>query len=208
MVIYCVRHGQSVYNAEGRVQGHSDVPLSEFGLRQGLAVAAALAQQPIQLVLSSPLRRALQTAEPLAERLNVELKTDRRLMEIHAGIFQDRRRDDLEREFPGEYSRWRTGDPDYVIPGGESRQQVVQRGLAAFGDLCRESYQQVAVVTHGAILISTIKALVGLPAAEPPHSLENASISRLEWKDGRMHLLELNEIAHLTQVGVSGSGDL
>ena len=88
MLLYCIRHGESSYNAEGRIQGQSDVPLSELGRRQSEAVAAALAEVPIEAVYASPLRRAMQTARPVAERLNLEIQTDPRLMEVHAGEFQ------------------------------------------------------------------------------------------------------------------------
>ncbi|KKK94352.1 hypothetical protein LCGC14_2683730, partial [marine sediment metagenome] len=67
MLLYCIRHGESTYNAEGRIQGQSDVPLSELGRRQGEAVAAALRAEPVEAIYSSPLRRAMQTAEPLAD---------------------------------------------------------------------------------------------------------------------------------------------
>lgn len=208
MLLYCIRHGQSLYNAQGRVQGHSDVALSELGLRQADAVAEALARLPIEAVYSSPLRRAMQTAEVLAGRLKLELRTDPRLMEINAGVFQDQCRDELERLFPGAYRQWRTGDVDFVIPGGESRRQMVLRGLAAFADIGSSGHTQAAVVTHGAILIGTIKALLGMPADAPPFSLENASVSRIEWDRGTARLIALDDITHLAGVGVSGSGDL
>ena len=69
MIVYCIRHGESTYNAEGRIQGQSDVPLSQLGLRQSEAVAAALAGLPVEAIYSSPLERASQTAARVADAL-------------------------------------------------------------------------------------------------------------------------------------------
>jgi len=114
MLLYCIRHGESSYNAEGRVQGQSDVPLSELGLRQSAAVAAALADQRVDALYASPLRRAMQTAQPVAEALKQEIRTDPRLMEVHAGVFQDKLRTELDDLYPEEIARWRSGDPDFA----------------------------------------------------------------------------------------------
>ena len=128
MLLYCIRHGESCYNAEGRIQGQSDVPLSELGLRQSEAVAAALAEEAIEAVHASPLQRAMQTAEPVAQKLGLQIQTDPKLMEVHAGAFQDKLRVDLEEQYPEEMARWRSGDPDFPLPGGETRRQLMQRG--------------------------------------------------------------------------------
>ncbi len=211
MLIYCVRHGESAYNAEGRIQGQSDVPLSELGLRQSEAVAEALAGLPIQAVYSSPLRRALQTAEPLAARLGRSVETDPRLMEIHAGVFQGRLRSELAELFPEAYARWLAGEPDFTIPGGESRRDLMRRGREVFEAIAQSGHEQVAVVTHGGLLAGALKALLGIPAERHPFVFQNGTITRLDLADGQaeqVKLLSLNEGAHLRALGATGCGDL
>lgn len=210
MILYCVRHGESVYNAERRIQGQSNVPLSPLGQKQSQAVAAALARLRIDAVYASPLSRALETAQIVANALELEVHVDERLQEINAGIFQDLRFDEIAERHPREAARWRAGDPDFVIPDGESRRDLMKRGLAAFEEIRSKEFAQVVVVAHGGILAAALKALLEIPAAQNPFNLYNASISRLEWTK-RVRLLTLNETGHLRELGEGrprGVGDL
>jgi len=210
MLIYCVRHGESTYNSEGRVQGQSDVPLSDLGRRQGEATAVALAQAAIQIIYSSPLRRAYETAEIVAQRTGCPIRVDSRLMEIHAGIFQDRLRQELAREFPEEFRRWTSEDPDFVIPGGESRRQLAERGVAAFRDIIHAGFDRVAVISHGRLLVVTLRALLEDNHHRLPPALQNASITVVEAdrETERIHLVDVDRVEHLVGVGLSGRGDL
>lgn len=208
MLLYCIRHGESSYNAEGRIQGQSDVPLSELGRRQSAAVAKALDNLPIDAIYSSPLRRAMQTAEPIAEALKLAIQTDPRLMEVHAGEFQDKLRIQLEDEYPEEMARWRRGDPDFPLPGGETRRQLMQRGGEAFQQIAGGGHEQVVVVSHGGLLAAALKALLEIPAGRHPFLLHNGSISQLDLTDGDVKLRLLNRIDHLRDVGFAGRGDL
>ncbi len=211
MILYCIRHGESTYNAEGRVQGQSDVPLSDLGRRQGQAVAEALAEVGLEVIFSSPLRRAYETAEIVARRTGAPIRTDPRLKEINAGIFQDRLRSELLAQFPEDYRRWTSGDPDFVIPGGESRRQLAERGVAAFRDIIASGYERVAVVSHGRLLVVTLKSLLdSSDASRLPAALQNASITTVEVDptNGRMRLITADDVRHLEGVGLSGSGDL
>lgn len=211
MILYCVRHGESTYNAEGRVQGQSDVPLSELGRRQGQAVARALADVGLEAIYTSPLRRAYDTAELIAAQTNCPIFTDVRLMEIHAGLFQERLRTELQAEFPEEYRRWISGDPDYVIPGGESRRQLAERGVAAFRDIIASGFQRVAVVSHGRLLVVTLRALLHPEQGDSlPAALQNASITIVEADPSadNVKVLAVDKIEHLKEVGTSGWGDL
>ena len=200
MLLYCVRHGETTFNAEGRIQGRLDTPLSPAGMKQCELIAAALAaiarERPIDFVVSSPLRRALDTARPVAERLGVPLRTDDRLMELHAGVFQGLLPIEMETQFPEATERWRSHDPDYEIPGGESRRQLMTRGAAALDELLRSDGPAAVIVAHGGLLTAAFKGLLGIPAERSPFMLYNGSISTLEF-NGQVKLLTLNEIEHL-----------
>lgn len=210
MLLYCVRHGESAFNAEARIQGQLDVPLSELGFRQSEALAAALKELPIEAVFSSPLTRAFQTARPVAEALGVELFTEDRLKELNAGVFQGRLWNELAADYPEEAAHWKTGDPDFVIPGGESRRQLMQRGREALEAIRRREYRRVAVIAHGGVLAAALKSLLGIPAELNPFNLYNASISQLGW-DAQIKLLTLNQVDHLPRlegVHATRTGDL
>jgi broad specificity phosphatase PhoE len=202
MLFYLIRHGESLYNAEGRIQGQSDVALSPLGLRQAAAIAEAFGDEPLDAVFASPLRRAIETAEPIAARFGLPIRTDDRLMEIHAGIFQGLLWAEIEAKFPDAARPWREQHPDFVIPGGESRRSLMVRGRAAFESIREMPFRRVAVVSHGGILAAALKSVLQIPAEINPFSLYNASISKLAW-DHRVKLLTLNQLDHLRAAAIA-----
>lgn len=210
MLLHCVRHGESAFNAEGRIQGQLNVPLSPLGVWQSQAVAAALARLPIDAVYCSPLDRALETARPAAEALGLELRIDERLMELNAGVFQGKLWSEIQAEHPEAAVRWLNHDPDFVIPGGESRRQLMARGLAALEAIRQRDHRQAAVVAHGGVLSAAFKAILGIPAERNPFELYNGSISQIRW-DAKIKLMTLNQIDHLPKRDgefATRSGDL
>jgi broad specificity phosphatase PhoE len=208
MNLYLVRHGESVFNAEGRIQGHADIPLSELGRRQGAAAAEVFAGLSLDALYASPLRRAYETAEIVAARVNLPIQTDDRLKEINVGIFQGELRAELDRRFPEEMARWTSEDPDYALPGGESRRHLIARGRAAFESIVAAGHQNVGIVSHGRILMATVKELLGLPQKNPPFALQNGSISTLSYNGAGFAAVALDQVGHLLDTGLSGSGDL
>ncbi|HVA50173.1 MAG TPA: histidine phosphatase family protein [Pirellulales bacterium] len=197
MILYCVRHGESTFNVEGRLQGQSNEPrLSPLGLKHAQALLAALGQLEIDAIYSSPLARARETAQPLADALRLPIEYDDRLKEIDIGVFQGTLAAELSDRFPEEAARWRSQDPDYRIPGGESRRDLMQRAEAAFEAIHAAGHAQVAVVAHGGVLAAALKALIGVPAERNPFMLYNGSISMIEWTS-QIKLMTLNQIDHL-----------
>jgi len=210
MFLYCVRHGESTYNVEGRLQGQSDLPrLSPLGVRQSEAVAAVLRSLPIDAIYASPLRRAMETAEVVADALRLEIRPDDRLKEVNVGIFRDKLRSELEVLYPDELAKWLSGDPDYAIPGGESRRQLARRGREALQSIARAGHSHAVAVAHGGVLVAGIKSLLGIPLQEPPLALQNGSITTLYFDaEGRAELVALDQVDHLADVGRGGIGDL
>jgi probable phosphoglycerate mutase len=209
MLLYLIRHGESTFNAEGRIQGQSEAPLSELGRRQGEAAADALAGRPIDAVYSSPLCRALETARPIATRHQLTTLTDPRLMEINAGVFEGHLRSELTVTQPVELARWLGGDEDFVIPGGESRRQLMQRGCAVLRSIAASGHDEVVVVAHGGLLTATLRALLEMLQPLPPFSLQNGSITRLQADpQGHFSSLALNETGHLAGIGITGGDEL
>ncbi|MFZ5829993.1 MAG: histidine phosphatase family protein [Planctomycetota bacterium] len=208
MLLYCIRHAESAFNAEGRIQGQTDVPLSDFGRRQSEAAADFLAAMPVEAVYSSPLGRAYQTADPIARRLTLPIQTDPRLMEINAGIFQGLLRTEINKQYPAEIARWASGDPEFQIPGGESRLQLAERGLAVFREIAQSGARQAVVVSHGGLIAAALKALLEIPPARHPFVLENCSINRVEIHGDVVRLISVNQVDHLRGIGLAGQGDL
>ena len=199
MILYLVRHGQSCYNAEGRIQGQADTPLSELGQRQAAAVAQAMADLPIEAIYASPLLRASQTAGHLAKTLGLDVRHDPRLKEVDAGLFQDRIRAEIHVEYPGAVEQWRSGHLDFAFPEGESRRDLIRRGEAALRTVCQQGHAHAAVVAHGGLLLAGLKALLGIDSTAPPLELENGSITRLSVDTtGQATLVDLDNTAHLT----------
>ncbi|MEX0712265.1 MAG: histidine phosphatase family protein, partial [Pirellulales bacterium] len=149
-------------------------------------------------VYSSPLARAYQTALPLAETLKLPVIADERLMEIHVGIFQGLLRSELSQRHPKEAARWASQDPDFRIPQGESRRDLMRRAEQAFAAIREAGHGRAAVVAHGGLLAAAFKVLLQIPAELNPFSLYNASISVLSWSSD-VKLLTLNQTSHLQQ---------
>lgn len=219
MILYCVRHGESTYNVEGRLQGQSDEPrLSPLGQRHAQALAASLAQLPIEAIFASPLTRAMETAQPVADLLKLPIVADDRLKEINIGIFQGLLAAELSDRLPAESARWRSQDPDYRIPQGESRRDLMLRAAAAFEAIraaqsqpaTRGGPRHIVVVAHGGVLAAAFKALLGVPAERNPFMLYNGSISVLDWGP-QLRLMTLNQTDHLRLHGcelATRTGDL
>lgn len=212
MLQYLIRHGESVSNAAGRVQGQEDVELSATGIAQAQAVATwsrALIERPdapqIEELWSSPLRRARETAEAIAAATGLPLRIDDQLRELHAGVFQGHLWADLESRFPDAVARWRSGDAEYAIPGGESRAQLAARGRTALERLAARPARGMLVVAHGGILTAALGSLVGkshpllAAAAERPFTklpaLANCSVTLVRWPGPE--LVSFNDTAHL-----------
>jgi len=206
MKLYCVRHGETEYNLQHRIQGQFDSALSKLGHQQCEAAAEALAGITCDAVIASPLRRAEEKAEYIARRLKVPVKLEPRLMEIHAGVFQGHNWHELDEHYPEEAARWRSHDPDFRIPGGESRRDVMLRTADAFRAIREAGYATAIVVAHGGSLSAAFKALLEIPASRTPFELGNGSISTIHWEK-EFKLLTLNETGHLHGL-LSSGGDL
>jgi len=211
MIFHCIRHGESEFNAQGRIQGQADIPLSDFGRIQSSTLPQTFAGMSIDALFSSPLRRAMETAAPLAEALGLELQTDDRLMEIDAGIFQELVWSEIVERYPQEAAHWKSRDPDYRIPGGETRRELMQRGREAFESLLATGYLETVVVAHGGLLSAVLKSLLEVPDPLHPFRLYNCSISRVVWNGEDIELRSLNEVAHLHDISANAKthgGDL
>ena len=149
-MIYLVRHGQTAFNQERRIQGHVDSPLTELGVRQAHAVAGLLKDlvraEPGWRVVSSPLGRAAATADVIGERLGLPVELDDRLKEMSWGPHDGRLRRELEAEYPDTFGRTNWA---FDVPDGESYEAVAGRVGAWLADLPPEPDRRIIAVSHG-----------------------------------------------------------
>ena len=144
-----IRHGETDWNVEGRYQGQADPPLNARGLAQARELAEALRGVTLDVLYSSPLRRALQTAQILAAGLRLPLHVEPRLVEIHQGDWQGRLRAEISARYPDLFRRWETEPWEVTPPGGEHLTHVQDRVYAALDDiLARYRGQHIGLVIH------------------------------------------------------------
>ena len=176
-----IRHGETDWNAQSRIQGHLDIALSARGLRQAEALARALAGATLAAVYSSDLARARQTALPLAAALGQELRVDPRLRERGFGLFEGSTYTEAQANWPTEYAIWQRRDPKHAVPGGESFLETRARVLQCFDEIVRRhAGRTVAVVTHGGVLDIVYRLAKGIAWETPrSHLLPNACINRV-----------------------------
>lgn len=144
-----IRHGETEWNVTGRYQGQADPPLNEKGLKQAQALPEKLAPLNLELLFTSPLKRAAQTAEIAAEVLKIPLFYDGRLVEIHQGDWQTRLRAEIEALYPELFRRWES-EPWQVTPPGGEHLSIVQERVDDFLDEILSKYcgRCIGIVTH------------------------------------------------------------
>lgn len=144
-----IRHGETQWNVEGRYQGQSDPPLNRRGFEQALRLSEKLRGAGLDLLYSSTLKRALQTGNVLADRLNIPLHTDPRLREINLGRWEGLLHDEICEAYPETIRQWETDPWAVTPPGGEGLARVKKRVLTATGDiLSRHEGQCIGLVAH------------------------------------------------------------
>ena len=198
-----IRHGETAWNAEHRIQGQLDIPLSPPGMLQSARLAECLASEPIDAVYSSELSRAWLTAAPLAARLGLEVIAESRLRERSFGLFEGLTLDEIAARYPAEFAQWRARDLAWRPDGGESGQQLIDRVLSAAADVvARHAGQTVVLVSHGGVLDVVYRTARALEWQAPrEHQMLNAAINRLTASSSPLVLSieRWSDVAHLEE---------
>lgn len=203
-----MRHGQSTWNQEHRIQGQLDPPLSEQGRRQASLLGARLAGRRFAGFYSSDLKRAFETAEIIGAAIQLAPSPLTSLREVFLGEWEGLTSQEIAQGFPQAWASW-VADPDWdVVPGGEGQAAFDVRVAAAMEDLLRaHPTGDVLVVTHGGVIQVALHRIVGAPSRGLfPFKIQNASITLIERRDARSIIGGVNDIAHLeasviTEVG-------
>ena len=194
-----MRHGQSTWNSEHRIQGQLDPPLSAEGVRQAELLARRLAPRHFAGFYASDLKRALQTAEIIASVIGQVPSPDKALREIFLGEWEGLTTEEIAERYPQQWAAW-VDEPNWdVVPGGEGAAKFDARVAAAIDAVMqRHQHGRVLVVTHGGVIQVALHRVVGRASRGLfPFRIQNASISLIEKRDGRMVIGGVNDIAHL-----------
>ena len=209
MHILLIRHGQSAGNAAGRIQGWNDEPLTAIGRAQALALAQRVeTRYQVQAIYASPLLRARETAEIIAEQLGLPAILDERLKERDIGALTGLSFDEVEERYPEIVRAWRQNPLHIPIPGAEDHVAFQRRVMSGVGDIvCRhEEDDMIAIVAHGGTLRACIAGLLALDSRKrQPWKFDNASLSVIIQDGARPRVTLLNDTCHLDHLRSQGT---
>jgi broad specificity phosphatase PhoE len=203
-----VRHGQSTWNREHRIQGQLDPPLSDEGRRQAELLGRRLAGRGLAAFYASDLKRAFETAEAIGALVDLVPESTPGLREIYLGEWEGLRTDEIAERFPDAWARW-SEEPDWdLVPGGEGAARFEARVICTLDEIHdRHPHGDVLVVTHGGVIQVALHRVIGRPSRGLfPFKIQNASISLIEERFGRMVIGGSNDVAHLEPALVTEPG--
>ena len=197
--IILVRHGETDWNATGRIQGHSDTPLNAVGREQAQRVAQRLASESVRALYSSDLARAFETATIIGQTLGLSVVTSPRLRERQYGAWEGLTSAEIQSRYPEQFAAWRARSTDFAPPQGETRSQLLTRALNELQTIGRRhAGEVVVVVTHGGLCYVLLNHIVGdVNGDRREFTFGNASLHTLDVTGARWSVITMNDIAHL-----------
>ncbi len=198
--IYLVRHGETEWNASMRYQGHADVPLSDTGRQQALLIGKRLSYEKFNVVYSSDLERAYETAKIITAFHSINVETVPELRELNFGFWEGLNLKEIKKTYPAELEQWWDKPLSSRIPGGETLGEMVERSVAAIKQIFdRHSSENVLVVSHG----GAIRSIVGYMLEMDLNKYwrlrqDNACLNIIEFPEwGKGILMLFNDCSHL-----------
>lgn len=199
--ILAIRHGETAWNVDTRIQGHLDIPLNDTGLQQARWLAQALAERDeLHAIYASDLSRAHVTAQTIADAAGLAVSTHPGLRERSFGDFQGRTFAEIEAELPEHAQHWRKRTPEWAPPGaGESLIALRERVLATVDELAsRHVGEQIVLVAHGGVMDVLYRAATRLDLQAPrTWLLPNTAVNRLLWTPQGLSLVGWADTSHL-----------
>lgn len=200
MKLFIIRHGESVGNVKGIIQGQLDLPLSERGIDEAKKLAEYLKGEKIHKIYSSDISRALQTANYIAQEQNLNVIVDPIFREAQLGRFQGLTHDEINQEYPDHAKTdWMTSGLHDV----EQINQVYERALKSLNFILNDmrTHEQVILVSHGGYISSILAALLKIKwTGKKPFAIRNTSISIIDFSDPMQFVIEvINETPHLSK---------
>ena len=196
--IILIRHGETEWNSQKRMQGHSNSDLSSVGQAQIQALGQWMKNVPFDLIYSSDSLRAKQTAEAITQFSGHELQFDQRLREKNLGVFEGLTSEEARERHPEVFRLFKTAGSKYVIDEGESTQQLQDRALEIVNEIrIKHPEERVLLVTHGGFIRVVMKHSLGLSLETPTRFLiRNNGVFRLVWED-KWLVSQMGGVSHL-----------
>ena len=212
MRCYLVRHGQTVWNGENRLQGHSDLELNAVGLEQARRVGAFFAArrasgEALTALYSSSLKRSVQTAQAIVESTGLTLRQDSALAESHLGTWEGLTPEEIDAKFDGAYQQWYRHPSQVTIPGAEPLETFKRRVQDAFERIrATENGREgsVVIVTHGGVIASLLADWLKADYEDILRRvvLENAGVSAVDCDTMPPYIRWVNATQHLTDAPI------
>jgi alpha-ribazole phosphatase len=204
MRLFLIRHGAVEQDQAGRCYGREDVALSRHGHYQARQLAQALTSQPLAAVWSSPLRRCVDTARPIARRHRLPVQTSRDLLEIDFGAFEGRTYAEIQTDFPELYNHWMAAPWRMAFPDGESFAAFRTR-VEAFLASLRQKHRTdvVAVVTHGGVCQVALLDALGEPLSRLQAHYQHVGRLSVIARDDRNSAVEAENVAPRSPVDLN-----
>ena len=198
MKLILVRHGETRWNKERRIVGHTEIELNGVGRRQALQLARVLSGETVSAIYCSPLRRARQTAEEIARMHHLEVIIEDNLKEFDAGDMNGMTILEVSERYGDFFDRWMEGTPGLRMPGGESISDLKHRAWPTVERIIQNHYDEtVIVVSHTITILTIINSALGMSLANFRRlRLEVGSLSILEFGKRGVSLLRFNDTCH------------
>ena len=198
--ILAIRHGETPWNADTRIQGHTDIGLNQEGRWQAQQLAKALASEDIDAVYASDLSRAFSTAQTIAATHQLPVTALAGLRERHLGHFQGQTWAEIETRHPEDAKRWRQREPDWTPQGGGESLLMLHQRIASLSNAIASQHvgQNIVWVTHGGVLDILYRLATGQSLQAPrTWGLRNTAINRLLWTPEGLQLVGWADERHL-----------
>ena len=207
--ILAIRHGETAWNVDTRIQGQLDIGLNDTGLWQAQRVGHALAEETLDAIYSSDLQRAMATAQAIAQATAVPRHPELGLRERHFGHLQGQTWADIEQHWPEDARLWRSRDPHWAPQGGESLTVLRERIADTVDRLAsRHLGQHIVLVAHGGVMDALYRLATGQDIQTPrTWHLGNAAINRLLWTPQGLSLIGWGDVSHLEATPQDEIGD-
>ena len=200
-ILILIRHGETLWNTQLRMQGSLDSDLTPKGESQIKALGEWMKEVPFDYLYCSDTSRAHKTAKAISKFTGHNLNLDERLREKNLGVFEGLTSEEARERYPETFRQFKTAGASYVIDQGESTQQLLERSLDAIEEIRDRHPQKVAVVvTHGGVVRVLMKHVLGIPLDAPTQFLiSNTGIFRLVWRE-KWIVSEMGAVPHLEKV--------
>ena len=198
--ILAIRHGETLWNVDSRIQGHLDIGLNDTGRWQAERLGLALKDEPIAAIYASDLSRAYDTALAVSRHTGVSVQAEPGLRERSFGEFEGRTFAEIETALPAQAQRWRQRDPTFTPAGGESLLMLEARVLSVAARLAAQHPgEQIALFAHGGVMDILYRAATRLDLqAARTWALGNTAVNRLLWSPEGFSLVGWADVQHLS----------